>query len=1110
MRLRLTPSSIALLYAAFSGGWIIASGMLLTVSLSDPLLQGRLELAKGLAFVVVSSGLLYLLLRAWAEPPATAKEGAEGGEGGESGGSAMAGMRRPETARVAGLIAALALVVPLLGLAIIQLHGPQVEREAYANLDAVASLKAQQIESWLAERNNDCIGLMNQPELAARLDQLRQQGRASEFAQLLADRIGTLRDPNGYQEILFFDGQGGLITWIADGAAVTSVAPELLQQALQTRSVQRSDPYRDAHGRLHLDWVVPMELAAPAGRVVVVVVLRADFARFLYRTIETWPTVSSSAETVLVQPASDGNAEVVFSPLRFGKEEGGSRVIVRRALLPGVLAQYPQGPVEVAGKDYRGAPVLAAIRPLADVDWRIVAKIDRAELMLPLWDLVLWISLVGFAAVVAITITLLLLWRQQQRAERLASLAEKTKADQLLQQFFNMPFIGIAMISPSNRRWLEFNDRLCEILGYSRHELAELNWSDLTHPDDLADEVVRFERLLRGQTDGYALDKRFIRRDGGVVFAGTDIRCVRQPDGSVAYLVAAVQDISERKSIQLQLEANKEELEEKVRQRTESLEEALLAARRAEQAKDEFLANVSHELRTPLTVVIGLADLALRYEMAAKPREHLEKIANAGRTLSSLINDLLDLSKIAAGRMELEIGVFNPRQTVERVLSIIEQQAKAKNLQLSVQFAPEVEAPLLGDALRIEQVLLNLLSNAIKFTEQGGISLNVSSRSVDAARVRVEFAVTDSGIGLRPGELEGLFQPFAQADASIARRFGGTGLGLALCKRLVELMGGEIGVSSRAGTGSRFAFHLVLPRAPAVAETEAAGREVLPSCRGRVLVVDDQPINREIARELLEAVGVEVQEAANGGEALDLLARHPVGFFDLVLMDVQMPVMDGWAATRRIRMLPGHANLPIVAMTAHTMQHEREKGQAAGMNDHIGKPFDRATFYLVIGHWLRDERGLDEVVPQTGPGGAVEGFAVARDDASRSDAEAVLALGPLTRIEGLECANALARFSGNRERYRYWLGSFVEDSQQFIRQLDELLADGMQEQAQICVHSFKAEVSMLGMPQVYAAVAALEAALAERKPTAALRAECSAEVFAMREKLRAGLQGEPA
>ena len=425
-----------------------------------------------------------------------------------------------------------------------------------------------------------------------------------------------------------------------------------------------------------------------------------------------------------------------------------------------------------------------------------------------------------------------------------------------------------------------------------------------------------------------------------------------QVAGKVVRIYGALQDISERKKVQLGLVEQQVELERLVQERTADLSEALLAARLADEGKDAFLANVSHELRTPLNVVIGLSDLALRMTTEQKPREYLEKISNAGRSLARIINDLLDISKIAAGRMDLETVTFSPQHLLEHVKGMFESAAQDKGIALKLEFAKALEPALQGDTLRIEQILLNLLSNAIKFTDKGEIRLSLSTQALDKNQVRLDIVVKDSGIGMSKDELQRLFQPFTQADVSITRRFGGSGLGLALCKRLVELMGGEINMYSQQGVGSTVAFKLILLRGEVSALQANFSEQAPKSLSGRVLVVDDQALNREIACELLRAIDIEAIEAADGTEAIELLERHPPDYFSAVLMDLQMPVMDGLTATRCIRSMDGFAKLPVIALTAHTMEHEKQKARDAGMSDHIGKPFDRASFYLVVGRWL--------------------------------------------------------------------------------------------------------------------------------------------------------------
>lgn len=416
-------------------------------------------------------------------------------------------------------------------------------------------------------------------------------------------------------------------------------------------------------------------------------------------------------------------------------------------------------------------------------------------------------------------------------------------------------------------------------------------------------------------------------------------------------------EVNERRAAQDALQKANTELEFRVEQRTADLSLALDAAQVAEKTKDAFLANVSHEMRTPLTTIIGVAELALRKDMPAEQREDFERIGNAGRNLSGLINDLLDLAKIAAGRIELETSPFNTRKMIEHIRSMMEPRAEAKELPLDIQIDSNVDETIVGDSLRIEQILLNLLSNAIKFTEQGSVTLRVTQSPSDANHIRLDFEVTDTGIGITPSGMKSLFCPFSQADTSITRRFGGTGLGLALCKRLVELMNGEITVISEPGVGSRFSFFLVLDKHCSGSQTKEEtaipfAQTPLPSGK-RALVVDDDVFIRKIACALLKAMNIETIEADNGADAVEILIQHEPTYFDIALMDVQMPIMDGLTATRCIRELDGFDRLPIVAITGHAMEHEKQNILSVGVNDLIGKPFDPTTFEAKVNRNLK-------------------------------------------------------------------------------------------------------------------------------------------------------------
>jgi signal transduction histidine kinase len=393
-------------------------------------------------------------------------------------------------------------------------------------------------------------------------------------------------------------------------------------------------------------------------------------------------------------------------------------------------------------------------------------------------------------------------------------------------------------------------------------------------------------------------------------------------------------------------------LEATVEQRTVDLVRARDAADQAARAKASFLANMSHEIRTPMNGIIGMTELTLRTETTPLQRQYLSKIQDSGNSLLRIINDILDFSKVDAGKLTLESYPFALDEVLRKVVQIVAPTADLKGLELIADRAADVPNLLVGDPVRLEQVLLNLMSNAVKFTLTGQVSIRVELAKRTPRRLRIRFAVRDTGIGMGASEMRGLFQPFSQCDESMARRFGGTGLGLAISKRLVELMGGHIAVESAPGQGSTFTFTArfghdaadprVLPAPSQVATPSVAG--------ARVLVVEDNEINRIVASELLSAVGIVVSTADTGADALVRVRSGER--FDLVFMDVQMPDMDGFEATRSLRALPSGKTLKIVAMTAHAMAGDRERCLAAGMDDYISKPVSPADLEACLWRWL--------------------------------------------------------------------------------------------------------------------------------------------------------------
>jgi PAS domain S-box-containing protein len=634
------------------------------------------------------------------------------------------------------------------------------------------------------------------------------------------------------------------------------------------------------------------------------------------------------------------------------------------------------------------------------------------------------------------------------------------------QRYFDIAFdaapIGMALFN-TDGEYVRVNAALCRLLDRTEDELLGRRDQEFTHPDDRQSDVDAAWRILRGEISVWQTEKRFVRRDGSVVWAIGNLTFLRDEEGNPISWVGQFQDISARKRDEKALEetlslleatldatadgilvvdpkgritslnsrfvemwrlpseiletrddaaalaygtaqlrdpdafaAKVEELYQhpdaeshdvlefldgRVFERTSmpqrvggeivgrvwsfsdatdrkrleaDVTKALAQAREASRLKSAFLANMSHEIRTPMNGVLGMAELVLDSDLGDAQRQQMLALRESGQTLMALINDILDFSKIEAGKLDLEEIEFDLATCVRSVARIVSSQAANKGLDLEFQLDADVPASVIGDSLRLRQVLLNLASNAVKFTDTGAVRVAVS-RLHDG---RLRFSVSDSGIGIDTGVRHLLLDPFSQADTSTTRRFGGTGLGLAICAQLVDLMGGTLDFQSEVGVGSTFWFDVPLraarpaetPSVPSPAPVPAFGeppREVGDIPLGtRVLLADDAAINRLVGVAMLERLGCSVDVAANGVEAVEAVQKER---YDVVLMDCLMPVMDGYEATARIRGLASDTSrIPIIALTASAMVGDREKCLAAGMDDYLAKPINQAALAGVL------------------------------------------------------------------------------------------------------------------------------------------------------------------
>ena len=759
-------------------------------------------------------------------------------------------------------------------------------------------------------------------------------------------------------------------------------------------------------------------------------------------------------------------------------------------------------------------------------------------------------------------------------------------SERLFRTIFENAQIGISVLNVPDEQY-HTNKALHEMLGCTHEDLSSVGkWDLMVHPEERMSGAKRYAELLAGERDSDKWEHKFVRSDGRIVIANGRYSVIRDDAGKLQYILNLTEDITDRKRAEAELVTAKE------------------AAVAATKAKSEFLANMSHEIRTPMNAILGMTHLALKTELTPKQRDYLAKTKAAAQSLLAIINDILDFSKIEAGKLDLENTDFRLDDVLENLSSIVSQRAYDKNLEFLIVAPHDLPLNLVGDPLRLGQILINLANNSVKFTEHGEVVVAAAVDERFSERVKLRFSVRDSGIGMTPEQASGLFQAFSQADTSTTRKYGGTGLGLSICKRLVEMMGGEIGVESNYGKGSTFSFTawfgvgsvepkrkrfipdlagiraLVVDdnamaceilsdalkafalRVDSAASGEAALRELatsdsidpyqlilmdwhMPGMNGleasrlilrggrlkhvpkivmvtafgreeiraqaeelglhayllkpvsssllydtlmdvfglkaeedsrsqptkedaisadasgiRVLLVEDNEINQQVAAELLESAGASVRIANHGGEAVRILTEsdQPPAF-DIVLMDLQMPQMDGYTATRLLRAEPRFQGLPIIAMTAHALVEERERCLEAGMNDHVSKPIDPDAFFATLRRWARPR-----------PAHTTEAAAEPTNAANEMI---------LPEIEGVDTVDGLKRLAGNKRLYRDLLAQFAAKQSDASAEISAALERKDRILAERIAHTVKAVAGNLGIKQIHTSAERLEKAIRE-------------------------------
>ena len=965
------------------------------------------------------------------------------------------------------------------GLSLYKFERDRQIKQVGDQLRAVSTLKSRQILEWRNERTADGQVMAENRDFTLAVDTFLH-GKTGQSAALgqIRERMRSLHDNYHYQDLLILDDEGNIRLSLSgrkeernEGIFVPLEIAHHLRRAVLTDFHTTPDS-----GLVNADVIVPLVIGdGPQARRVGSLLLQINPQRFLIPMLQTWPIPSRTAETTLVRREQD---QVGFIN-QTRHQTGGTRhqnLPASRGETPMVMAVFGgiEGVVET--HDQNDIPILASIERVADTPWFIVAMMSREEALAGwqnLSQMIIALTVVCLAAAIGLFGFIY----QGQGLRRYRSLLASETAWRAEQARFQIAFhnspLPASIARTSDGLLIEVNEIFLREFGWQEEKLIGRTTLDLhIWPD--TESRKRFIEALQSNGRVVNHEARWLDRQGGI--HDVEISASLIDIDGISHILAFTNDITERRTIQAELAQYRRRLESMVEERTYELDIAKEQAERAYRAKSAFLANMSHEIRTPLNAIIGLTHLMQQESTGKRQQGRLTRVNDAAHHLLEVINDILDISNIEAEKLKLEEINFSIRRLINETLQMVEFKARDKGLALLSEIPADLPLALHGDPVRLQQVLLNYLSNAIKFTEHGQVLLRVivAERQID--NVLLRFEVADTGIGVAADVLPRLFKPFEQADDSTTRRYGGTGLGLAISRQLARLMGGETGLTSTSGQGSTFWISLRLALAtslpplsaldlPANAEAEIRKKR----SKARVLIVEDEPINREVAIDMLISLGLQPDVAKTGEQAVAMVAAQP---YDLILMDIQMTGMSGLEASQQILALPERSTATIVAMTANAFAEDRAACLAAGMLDHLPKPVEPAALHTVLLHWLPAD--IIAKPAAAGPEGTAP-TPLALDAAQRI-------ANLLAAVPGIDIQAGLGAMNGKIARYINLLEKYIERHADDVTQMQELLASGDCSTALRLAHTLKGVTGTLGLTRTQLASASLEQALREAAP----------------------------